>query len=551
MGSSNPSVIGMLNAQRTKYLQNTGLGIGLNLMQQLNANQRDVFMLVQGDSTGNEKTEWVYLTAQFLASQFPEYSVKYYLYNSANNNYDAPESITIGTGANVLHVYNSSVAGSSALYFTGHRKTASLAGNEYDLIIQNFGHNQASESSLNIITFRLIESVSQLIADNPDSEIVLTLQNIDTSLEVFSARQVQATKTVAELFGLGVLDVRSVFRYRQKKGSLANYMGDVVHPNVKGSKLWAKVVTDALTNPVKYMARKINSLSMLVSSPVPNAYFSSWSWQETLPTGWGISSTTNIEKEFVIKETGNWSVKVSGNDAGSIGSLLIDIPDYLLKRQSGVLTFMARVYVPSSNTTQDAGRIEVTTDKGNAVTSQYAEVVDGWTWRIVQVPTEVLKGATTLRLSIMSGVLGDCAYIDMVNVVEGRLPFSPAFPQGTLSDYYDPSNVAAKGDNNITVTDNSVTLNSTGAGYPTFHINVFDLVPNEKYTITWDYVGGGAGTMLARQGLNDSGTPIAQQNPLSGGSLSWFATSTSGSLQVSNSRGFDPFTLNNIKITKG
>lgn len=533
----------------TKYVEQSGNGIGLNFMQQLNAGRRDVNLLVQSDSTGDEQTEWVYKTSVKLFELFPVYSVKYYLWDDTTNDYLAPIELSVGTGSFFLNVYNGAKAGSTAQYFTANRKPNVYAGKKFDLIIQSYGHNQTSAGTLNKTIYRLTESVSQLIADNQDAEIALTLQNIDTSVEDFSAIQVQATKIVADLFGLGVIDIRSIFRWKQLNGNLNEWMADSVHPNALGQDVWADAVTNALKNSLKQKQTKIDSLSENFESLTINSHLDNWVWTEASPLGWTQTFTT-LSKELTIKETLSWSAKCEGNDV-STGTLTQNINGILTTRKQGSgLLFAARVYVPTGNVTQNAGRVDIASDLGSEASSQYAEVFGAFSWRIVYIEADLLDGAETLTASIFTGETGDTCYVDRVFCGYSRLPKETNLKIETKSDYYDPSNVAAKATNVITVVDDSVTIDSTSEAFPSWHIDVFGMIPNEDYTVTWTYVGGGVGKMIAREETNDKGPTIKEVTPLSVGTMTWKPVFSSCSLQISNSVGTEPFTLNDIKIIK-
>lgn len=52
---------------------------------------------ILGDSTGNDTTEWVYRLAQKLASDNPEFTVKYILWSDASQSYGAVTTIQTGT----------------------------------------------------------------------------------------------------------------------------------------------------------------------------------------------------------------------------------------------------------------------------------------------------------------------------------------------------------------------------------------------------------------------------------------------------------------------
>jgi hypothetical protein len=326
-------------------------------------------------------------------------------------------------------------------------------------------------------------------------------------------------------------------------------MSDSVHPNSIGQTVWSNTVVHALKNPLKQKQLKTDSLSQNFDSLTINSHLDNWVWTETQPLGWTQTFTT-LSKELTIKETLSWSVKCEGNSA-STGALTQSISGILSTRKKGSgLLFAARVYVPVGNTSQNAGRVDIASDLGSEASSQYAEVFGAFSWRIVYIEGEFLDGAETLTASVFTGETGDTCYVDRVFCGYSRLPKETNLKIETKSDYYDPSNVAGKGTNIITVTDDSVTIDSTAEAFPAWHIDVFGMVPNEDYTVTWTYVGGGVGKIIAREETNDKGPTIKEVTPLSVGTMTWKPVFSSCSLQISNSVGTEPFTLNDIKIIK-
>jgi hypothetical protein len=66
--------------------------------------QMPACILVLGDSTGNETNEWVFTTSQWLASQFPNYTFSYRLWNDTSQSYDMPINIQTGTNGDACAV---------------------------------------------------------------------------------------------------------------------------------------------------------------------------------------------------------------------------------------------------------------------------------------------------------------------------------------------------------------------------------------------------------------------------------------------------------------
>ena len=525
-------------------------GVGWNFIQQIRANQRDVNFLVQGDSTGNETYEWVYLTANNLADEFPTHTVNYYLWNVGTVDYDSVEVISTGTGSNVINVYNASVSGSSAVYFDGARKEKCFAGKDFDLIINNYGHNGATAADVAGVADRVLIHTTQLMQEQPKAEIVLTLQNIDTSVEAFSARQVQATDYVADILGLGVIDVRSLFLWaREQGGSLfSSWMGDAVHPSASGQKVWADMVFNMLLNETKQSVSPRIVLNEKLKPVIPNHDFKDWAWDKSIPFGWYVAGAT-ATKDVTDCETGSWSVKLSGTGAG-LGTLQTIIDDYLQQRTQGVdLVCMVRVKVSESNGSLNAGRVEVVSSISSKASEVYPESYGGWTWGLITVPAAMVDGSTTLKVNIYAGDNTDEVLVDRVILLEGNVPYDNYSEKTTLSDYYDPANVGTLEGNTMVVTGNTIEVTATTNPFPLFYIDVFNLVPNEKYQFEWT-TSTPAGTVLIRDGVGGNGSVIETISPLSTQIAVWTAIRGFCTFEVSESLVSTPFSLDDIKITK-
>lgn len=80
--------------------------IGLNpqltgpgaLIRRLKTGLLPCSILLLGDSTGNETTEWFYQLCSYLAAQFPAYRTTYRLWNDTTQAYDAPTTLGAGSG---------------------------------------------------------------------------------------------------------------------------------------------------------------------------------------------------------------------------------------------------------------------------------------------------------------------------------------------------------------------------------------------------------------------------------------------------------------------
>ncbi|MDF1915601.1 hypothetical protein P2L76_26330, partial [Klebsiella pneumoniae] len=96
------------------------------LLSKMRAALEDVCIIINSDSTGiTQDTDpvngvfkkWTRKLAEFLAGNYPAYTVNYYSWISGA--YSSPETIQVGTAGKTLHFYNAAVAGTQPLYLMG------------------------------------------------------------------------------------------------------------------------------------------------------------------------------------------------------------------------------------------------------------------------------------------------------------------------------------------------------------------------------------------------------------------------------------------------
>ena len=77
-------------------------GARANLANWIKTKSGSAQLTVLGDSTGNETTEWVYLSAQKLAARYPHLRIVYRLFSDATQSYGAKTIIAEGSGERYL-----------------------------------------------------------------------------------------------------------------------------------------------------------------------------------------------------------------------------------------------------------------------------------------------------------------------------------------------------------------------------------------------------------------------------------------------------------------
>jgi len=521
------------------------IGIGHKLKLKLSANLGDAFAYVMGDSTGNENSEWVYLTVENLAMNYPEYTVLYYLWDDTAGDYLTPTTISTGLGANTLYFYNASHAGANTYYFQGDRKTNLYAGREFDLIIHNLGHNGGTNNSYELIYTSHLQGIAGLIQDQYTAEIVITLQNFRTAFEDYSLRAVTALKDIANLLSLPTIDIYSLFKYKQSIGEIANWMADDVHPNAQGSKAWANVCINQLNSNNYTVNTKINSLAFDSESITRDPFFKDFVYSQTTPLN-TTSTNCTVEKEAIIQESGS-SLKLTGTSG--LGNFRVDLtPSEINKlKNSSHIIMMMRVYIPSSNASGNSGRLFAATNLGGVSSLPQSSARDEWMWEILTPEISILKGAAYIRFAAYVNV-GDVIYIDRCNIVMGDKMVEPKILAITLSDYYDPSNVLATGTNVISVSGDTVQLTSSSEGTPSFYINAYDMIAGDRYKIEWSSSTSG-GALYARSGLGGGGTVLSSTS-MTNTSLEYTPLIETVSFLFNHSAPNVPSTISNLKITK-
>lgn len=492
------------------------------------SNNRDVNLIVYGDSTGNESNEWVYLMSEWLASQDSRWTVNYRLWNDATNQYGTPTVIQEGSGPNTLYIYNASVSGTACSYFSGFRREASIDGKVFDLIIANYGHNQGSSLSENSIWSVFIEFGSQLLSSHSQAGIVFTLQNIATSQIEFCARTQEAVRRAANQFGFGIIDVYSKWLDFVRDGTVDQYMSDSVHPNALGSQVWASIVTDGLIpekkkNPVQQTCweSKPNYLN--------NPYFEDWQ-SGPVPSGWTVVGGI-LSRDTSDKETLQHSLRFTGTAATSYMQQDLDLGFF-----RGPCVVFARI---KSSGAATVGRIALYVNNVLSVDGGATSAKHGaWVWVVLAV-RNVSVNATSAYIRIFSNT-DQTVLIDRIGFCRGSVPGEIPWDGmrqdvGEVmfnTDYGHPSGyggvVTQPNENTIRQT------SSTGSG-TRLCLNLRRLTIGDTYSLSWVDDEGGSVTAQVRSAINGGGGNVGSSVSASSGNVSFVATATSMSLMFASS----------------
>jgi lysophospholipase L1-like esterase len=363
------------------------LGAFRPLMMKMDRAQDDAVIVVAADSLANELTEYSYLTLSFLATRFPGYTVKYYLWdapalaNPGNDvGYQAVVTVQTGNGskinpttgvAPVLTMWNAAVAGSTTGYFQGSRFDAAFTGKGADLVLCGYGHNQGGPISTDSLRQfqrnKLIAFVDDVAAANPLAGVALLLTNpsIDNPpaapgrpISWVLQRNAQF-EIAARMRGWGLIDGCKAFL--DNPNWAAQWISsDGLHPNGVGEIVLAGLITDGMDRASQYRGASQGHVPAPRRQLFRNPQFSAWAG--TLPDGVSAGTGVTITKETTDYKTGTCAMKVTANSAtsGQVFATIAFTADQLGVKggfENTFKTIRVVLKVPAANT--DVARIWV------------------------------------------------------------------------------------------------------------------------------------------------------------------------------------------------
>lgn len=419
-----------LHASTKQYVDNSRASEGANavgFLSRLTADLGDVSWLVIGDSTGNETTEWVHLTAQTLATRFPTYSVVYRLWDAAGGTaYGSPTTIQTGSGTNTLYVWNCSVSGSQATYVRGSRWPAAVLATNPDYICVSHGHNEGTTAGGATAEFWraqmavLTESLTEAF---PLAALAIVLQNPRGDGVPDQQKRARVYRELAATRGYGLIDAQSVFLALP---SLTGYVsGDNVHPTTAGSQLWADEAARVLTFDPKARPREQSPSLFTTSSRnlLVNGDFDQFTSPPTLPNWTATNCSPAKDTRAGWVETPNgWSVRLQASSAAQT-YIHQDIPAGLLDTVKGrYVTLLARMKVPTGQATT-AGRVQLSDSGGNITSTGSADLRDGFHWIAVTRLVDANATYVRARVYVDSGTSSTADIsIASVHLVLGQVP---------------------------------------------------------------------------------------------------------------------------------
>jgi hypothetical protein len=390
------------------------------LMAKLKRGQEDAAIVVLGDSTGNEATEWVYKMALALAALFPTHTVKYTLWDGAA--YPLPTTLATGSGSKTLTIYNGSVSGSLASYSLGARFSPMVESLKPDLVFISYGHNQFT-ADWAMWASNYLEITENVALSCAYAGIICILQN-PSQVDNQQALRATVYQRIALKHGYGIIDVHQVFL--DYGAWAADLMADSVHPNAVGQDLWVAEVMKSFTyKRDMQMQPHVPSLSMAGSQLIKNGDFSLWDEGSTTPpVGWTVGGGAITFAADTINGEGapfKYPLKLTAT-AGAGAYIARELP--LSKVKGKWVTVAARVFVPAGSGLQ-AGRLEIGTNLGTTRNDDgTANGQGGWTWRIVQTYFDPALAPAYAKIWIWPDMTagGASMSIDQLSIVIGDVP---------------------------------------------------------------------------------------------------------------------------------
>ena len=387
------------------------LGQFNRLMSKMDSQSADANVVILGDSTGDETSEWIYLLfSGNVATSYPEWTINIRFWSGSS--YAAATTIQTGTGPRTLTVWAAAVAGSVANRFAGSDFTAAVVTPNPDAVMLSYGHN-ADIQGVGPYTSVTIRQLSwfNAIADRldkgvPNIPVVLIGQNPTTNDngsnppgtdDGFMRRRIELLFPLAARHGWGVINVHDAFL--ESPLPLSSLLADNTHPNAAGSQLWANTVWGVLRASRGGQEAGGDVQGQMLKAWRSYADFNTWSkgnitlTQQTAPGRF--DTRPNAATATITSTAGQGYIYLTVATAADMPALV-----------GRYVTFAVWMHIPVASEV-NAGRIEI---------------LDGFTTSVSQGPVRG-DGFAVFTVSIL---VNSAATSLVVNVYSAEAAFSPA-----------------------------------------------------------------------------------------------------------------------------
>jgi hypothetical protein len=404
----------------TYAVSSSGAAATQAFMASIKRNVEDAVLLVVGDSTGNDLTDWVYLFAGLLGSAWPTHSIEYSLWNDGSNTYNAPTVVSSGSGSRKVSIYNMSVAGWLTVHPLGDKFVPGIRDVQPNLTIINLGHNETmSAGKAQFARFAaLTESIA---AACPFTDMIMIAQN-PAQTNTNQAFRATVIEELCAVRGYGFIDVHQHFI---DAGMPAGWYADSVHPNATGSAQWAAVVMAHFnyTSAAAPLPRQPSSLVIpAVNNLVANGSFAGY--VSGTPTNWTASNVTVSKDTTLYDSAQGYSVRLQSASAAAATFSQLVTTQVLNLIKGHYITLAVRIYLPSGSVGSH-GRIAIAITGGTSVTTESfgGSGHNGWKWTTATAFVSTAATFVNALIYVDSGATGTADIrIDRVILSRGILP---------------------------------------------------------------------------------------------------------------------------------
>lgn len=383
---------------------------------------RNVNVLVLGDSTGDETTEWVYLLAQWLGTQYTTHTIKYSKYDAGGNSWPALSTVVSSAGTYNINIYNGSQGGYQTATIMGGGRwnvmTNPTGLSDIDLVIVSLGHNESQVREFFDLTYTAF--MEQVTAALPRAGVMCIAQNASLA-DSFQSMRRDVIAGLCNKRGFTFVDVWAAFA---AVGNGASYYADNVHPSADGEALWASEVQKYFASNAVPVAQTPSSLivgprNLLTATQA--ALTVTLGSPNTLD-GWTNNSSANVAagRDATTYETGSYSLKLESLSS-TAQYFFTDLAEW--QRLKGMpVTFAVRAYKPSGVGLSFAACYLVINDGVGSTGTVYGTTADENGWRWFMVRRRISTSATRVRLLMYPdspGGVGKYVLVDRASLCIG------------------------------------------------------------------------------------------------------------------------------------
>lgn len=413
-----------------------------SFLNQVNRNERHVSIFINSDSTGNGNDEWVYYFSEWLALKYPEYSVRYRIWNDISNSYESPIIINIGTGIYNIDVWNFAVGGSTPFHCLNiNRKTKGLleitnttiyadVSPVIDLCIINHGHN-VNSPYVNDNPLRYALFTEEFILLQPYCNSFLLIRQNPLRDNFSNSQRIQWAVDWAKRKNFCIANVWDKFVQLNKDASLYS---DNIHPSTglgteatpTGTRLFLEAVTEELSKKFNFNHASFDSyLNNSKPSFIFNPYLIHDIGDSVAPSGFiTIGGSASKDTSAFISPKKGYSTKIIAT-GGTACYLEYTAPASVLSYLKGK-NIIASVLLKTDAelNINTYGRVILITD-GMGGDLGLVQLNGSWNWRFTTIYVKPDAVYIKLRIyvdSASSVVAGKSINIDKVILSEGIIP---------------------------------------------------------------------------------------------------------------------------------